>query len=352
MSKQRVLVLFRRACTLAGLALVAAVGVYAAPQGPAYKVIRRMPVGGEGGWDYLRVDPDAHRIYAARGTHLMVVDDVSGKVIADIPASNTRNMHGIALAKDLGKGFTSNGDANTVTVIDLKTLKALKVIPISGKDPDSILYDPMTKRIFTFNGRSANSTVIDATTEKEIGTVALAGKPEEPALDGQGNVFVNIEDKSMLQKFDATTLVVKGTWPLAPCEEPSALAFDSAHHRLFSVCDKVMVVVNSDTGKVVASPAIAGDPDGDGFDPATGLVFASCREGVVTVLHQDSPDKYSFVGNVKTMYGARTMTINLKTHHVYTESAKFTPAPPKTAANPRPRPQAVPGSYVIMELGQ
>ena len=166
------------------------------PQGSGYQGVRRMPVGGDGGWDYLTVDPDAHRIYISRGTHMMVVDEISGKVIGDIP--DTKGVHGIALAADLGKGFTSNGGAATVTVFDLKTLKPLSEIKTTGENPDSIIYDPQTKRVFTFNGRSSNATAIDAATGKVVGTVTLGGKPEEPALDGKGNVFVNIEDKSSL----------------------------------------------------------------------------------------------------------------------------------------------------------
>ena len=352
MLRQRFSGLFFLACVLScSSLLLSAAGAYAAPAS-GYKVIRRMPVGGDGGWDYLKVDPDAHRIYVSRGMHMMVVDEVSGKIIGDIPASNTKNMHGIALATDLGRGFTSNGDANTVTIVDLKTLKPTSVIPIQGKDPDSIIYDPMTKRVFTFNGKSKDSTVIDATTGKVVGTVALGGKPEEPALDGKGNVFVNIEDKSTITEFDAKTLAVKGSWPLAPCEEPSALAMDTAHRRLFAACDKVMVVVNADTGKVVASPPIGGDPDGNGFDPATGLLFASCREGLVSVIHQDSPDKYSVVGNVTTQFGTRTMALDPKTHHVFTVTADFKAAAPPTPDNPRPRPQPIAGSFVILELAQ
>ena len=351
MLKSRFLGLFCWACVLScSVLLISAVEANAADS--SYKVIRRMPVGGDGGWDYLRVDPDAHRLYLSRGSHLMVIDEVSGKVIGDVPASNTTNMHGVALATDLGKAFSSNGDANTVTVIDLKTLKATAVLTIPGKNPDSIIYDPDTKRVFTFNGKSHDSTVIDANTGKVIGTVTLAGKPEEPALDGKGNMFINIEDKSSLQEFDTKTFAIKGTWPLAPCEGPSALAMDTKNRRLFAACDKVMVVINADTGKVVASPPIGGDPDGNGYDPATGLLFASCREGLVSVIHQDSPDKYSTVGNVNTQFGSRTMALDPKTHHVFTETADFKPAPPPTPDNPRPRPVQIPGSFVILELGQ
>ncbi|MGH9679885.1 MAG: YncE family protein, partial [Candidatus Acidiferrales bacterium] len=289
-----------RVAPLACLALVTATGALAAPPASQYRVLRRIPVGGDGGLDYLRVDPDAHRIYLSRGSHMMVVDENSGKVIGDIPAANTKNMHGVALAADLGKGFTSNGDANTVTMFEMKTLKVLSVIPIPGKNPDSIIYDPMTKRIFTLNGKSHDSTVIDATSGKVIGTVNLNGKPEEPALDGKGNMWVNLKDKSAILKFNTKTYAVEGSWPLAPCEGPSALAYDAGHNRLFSACDKVMVVVDASNGKVVASPPIGGDPDGNGYDPATGLLFAACREGLVSVIHQDSADKYSVVGNVNT----------------------------------------------------
>jgi DNA-binding beta-propeller fold protein YncE len=337
---------------VAGLAVVVALGVHAAPQGQEYKVVKRMPVGGDGRWDYLRVDAEAHRIYVTRGSHLMVVDENSGKVIGDVPAGGAMNMHGVALAHDLGKGFTSNGDTNSLTVFDLKTLKSISEIKIDAMNPDSILYDPGTKRIFTFNGRTMNATAIDASTGTVAGTVALAGKPEEPALDGKGNIFVNIEDKNSIQEFDAKTLAVKATWPIAPCEGPSALAYDPAHNRLFAACEKMIVVVNAETGTVVASPPIGGDPDGNGFDPATGLIFASCREGIVSIIHQDSADKYSVVGNVTTQFGARTMTLDPKTHHVFTETADFKPAPAPTPDNPRPRPEPIAGSFVILELAR
>ena len=317
--------------------------------GQNYKLIRRIPVGAEGGWDYIKVDADAQRLYVARGDHMMIVDEASGKVLGDVP--NTKGIHGTAIASTLGKGYTSNGQASTVTVFDLKTLKPITDIKTTGDNPDSIIYDPATKRVFTFNGRTSNSTVIDATTDKVVGTVDLGGKPEEPALDGRGNMFVNLEDKSSIMEFDTKTLAVKGTWSLAPCEGPSALAADTKNHRLFAACDKMIAVFNPDTGKVVATPAIGGDPDGDGFDPGTGLVFASVREGLLTVIHQDSPDKYSIVGNVNTQFGARTMTLDPKTHHVFTETADFKPAAAPTPDNPRPRPQAIPNSFVILELG-
>jgi len=352
MSRQQTLGLVCWACVLTACVLLLSVsGAYAAPQGATFKVLRRIPVGGDGAWDYLKVDPDAHRIYLSRGTHMMVVDEVSGMVIGDI--ADTKGIHGMAIATDLGKGFTSNGGEDTVTVFDLASLKPVgDKIKTTGGNPDSIIYDPATKRVFTMNGKSNNATVIDATNGKVVGTVDLGGKPEEPALDGKGNMFVNLEDKSEIMEFDTKTLAVKGTWPLAPCEGPSALAVDSAHHRVFAACDKVMAVVNTDNGKVVASPPIGGDPDGNGFDPGTGMLFASCREGIVSVLHQDSPDKYSKVVDVTTQFGARTMALDPKTHHVFTVTADFKPAAAPTADNPRPRPQPIAGSFVILEIGQ
>jgi DNA-binding beta-propeller fold protein YncE len=325
-------------------------GTFAAPQGASYHVIRRMAVGGDGNWDYLRVDPDAHRIYISRQTYVMVVDENSGKVIGDIP--DTKGVHGIALAPELGEGFTSNGGTASVTVFDLKTLTVVKQLKTTGDNPDSIIYDPQTKRVFTFNGRSSNVTAFDAATGMVAGTVTLAGKPEEAALDRQGNVFVNIDDKSAMQEFDAKTLTLKGLWPLAPCEGPSALSMDTTHRRLFAACDKVMVIVNADSGKVIASLPIGGDPDGNGYDPGTGFLFAACREGLISILHQDSADQYSVVANVTTQFGTRTMTIDLKTHHVFTVTADFKPAGPPTADNPRPRPQPIAGSFAILELAQ
>src|SRR5579862_1423808 len=349
MSPRRLLGLFCWACLLASslLLLVPAGHVQAAPQSAGYHVIRRIPIGGDGAWDYLKVDPDAHRLYVARATHLMIVDEVTGKLLGDIP--NTSGIHGAAIASEFNKGFTSNGTANTVTMFDLKTLKPISDIKVTGENPDSIIYDPQTKRVFTFNGRTNNSTAIDAATGMVVGTVMLGGKPEEPALDGKGNMFANLEDKNSVVEFDTKTFAVKGTWSLAPCDGPSGLAMDTKNRRLFAACGKMVAVMNADTGKVVATPQIAGDPDGIGFDPGTGLVFAPVREGLLTVIHQDSPDKYSLVANVTTQAGARTMTLDTKTHHVFTETSDFQAAPAPTADNPRPRPQQIPGSFVILE---
>ncbi len=351
MSRKRFLGLFRSACALCCfLLLLPAVGAFA--QSTGYKIVRRIPVGGEGPWDYLRIDPDGSRIFVTHGSHVFVVDLAGGKVVGDIAIANTKSVHDVALAPDLGKGFTSNGSANTVTIFDLKTLKPISEIKIKGLDPDPIVYEPTTKRVFTFNAKSKDATAIDATNGQVVGTVALGGAPEEAQADGKGNIFVNIDDTSSMVQFDAKTLAIKGKpWPLAPCEGPSALTYDAAHRRFFAACDKVMVVVNADTGKVVASPPIGGDPDGNGYDPGTGLLFASCKEGLISVIHQDSADKYSVVTNITTQFGTSTMALNPKNHHVYTVSADYK-TPAKTADNPKPRPQQIAGSFVILELAQ
>jgi len=327
-------------------------GVYAAPPGSGYHLLKKMPVGGEGGWDYLTVDSEARRIYLARGTHVMVVDEDKGEVVGDIP--DTKGVHGIALAKDLGKGYTSNGQANTVTVFELATLKTLSTIKVTGENPDSVLYDAANKRVWTFNGKTANATAIDASSGEVVGTVKLSGKPETPVLDGKGNIFLNIEDKNSLVEIDAKAMTVKHEYPLAGCEAPSGIAMDTAHRRVFSGCSdsKKLAVTDADTGKVVAAPEIGEDTDASGFDPGTGLAFASCREGVLSIIHADSPDKYTNVANVKTEFGARTMAVDTKTHHVFVVTADFKPAPAATADNPHPRPQAVPGTFRILEYGE
>ena len=326
--------------------------VMAAPQdsaGSGYHVVRKLPLGGEGRWDYLSLDPEARRIYISRSTHVMVVDEDSGKVVGDIPA--TKGVHGIALAPDLGKGYTSNGEAASVTIFDMKTLKPLSVVKVTGQNPDSILYDPATKRVFTFNGRSANATAIDATTEKVVGTIALGGKPETPVLDGKGNIFVNIETKNSLAEFDAKTLAVKHTYPLPGCKGPSGIAMDTATRRIFIGCSdsNVMAIVNADTGKIVAKPAIAEDTDASRFDPETHLAFASCENGL-SIIHEDSPDKFSLAATVKTQDGARTMALDPKTHHVFVVTADMKPAPPPTKQDPDPRRPIVPDTFVMYEL--
>jgi DNA-binding beta-propeller fold protein YncE len=309
-------------------------------------------VGGEGGWDYLTTDAGARRLYISRGTHVIVLDLDSGKNVGDIP--DTPGVHGIALAPELGRGFTSNGRDGSVTIFDIKTLAPIGSKVKVGENPDAILYDPMTKRVFTFNGRSHDSTAIDATSGKVLGTIKLDGKPEFAASDAKGEIFVNIEDQSELVAIDPSKLEVKSKWPLAPCKEPSGLAIDRKNRRLFVGCDnKMMAVVDADSGKVLATPAIGEGVDATAFDDETGLAFASCGEGaVLTVVQEESPDKFSVVENVKTQDGARTMALDPKTHNVFVVTAKFGPPPPPTPQNPHPWHTILPDTFVVLMLGK
>src|SRR3954451_4404270 len=255
---------------LARIVTVSLAGLSLAAAAPGYHVATTYKVGGEGGWDYLTVDASARRLYISRGTHVIVLDADSGKNVGEIP--DTPGVHGIALAPELGKGFTSNGRESTVSIFDLKTLAVTGSKVKVGDNPDAILYDPATKRVFTFNGRSQDSTAIDAETGKVLATIKLDGKPEFAASDAKGEVFVNIEDKSELTVIDPNKLEVKAKWPLAPCTEPSALALDRQHRRLFVGCDnKMMAVVDSDSGKVLATPAIGQGVDATAYDDQTGL---------------------------------------------------------------------------------
>ncbi|HEY6372978.1 MAG TPA: YncE family protein [Candidatus Sulfotelmatobacter sp.] len=328
--------------SLAAVALAAA--------GTGYHVIATYKVGGEGGWDYLTTDSDARRIYISRGTHVMVLDADSGKIAGDI--ADTPGVHGIALAPELEKGFTSNGREGTVSIFDMKSLATNSKVKV-GDNPDAILYDPATKRVFTFNGRSQDSTAIDAASGKVLGTIKLDGKPEFAASDAKGEIFVNIEDKSELVAIDPNKLEVKAKWPLAPCTEPSGLSIDRKNRRLYVGCDnKMMAVVDAASGKVLATPAIGDGVDATAFDADTGLAFASCGgDGVLTVVKEESPGKFT-AENVPTQKGARTLALDSKTHNVFVVTAQFGPRPAATADNPRPRPPMLPDSFVVLVVGK
>lgn len=322
--------------------------VYAQAATPGYHVIRSFKTGGEGGWDYITVDPESNRLFVSRGTHAMVIDLGRDSVVGDI--QNTLGIHGVALAPELNRGFTSNGRDSTVTIFDYKTLAPIAVVKLPARNPDAILYDPATKRLFTFNGGTSNATAIDATNGTVVGTVDLGGRPEAGVSD-DGKIYVNLEDKNQIAVFDPRTLVVEAHWPLAPCEEPSGLAVDPIHKRLFAGCgNKTMAIVNMHTGKVVASPTVGDGVDAAGFDPATQLAFTSNGEGTITVVREDTPDKYTVVQTVPTQRGARTMAVNPRTHRLYTVTAEFGPTPAATPDRPRPRPPMIPGSFVVLEL--
>jgi DNA-binding beta-propeller fold protein YncE len=325
-------------------------GASLAASAPGYKVINTYKLGGDGGWDYLTADASERRLYISRATHVIVMDLDSGKVVGDI--ADTPGVHGIALAPEFGRGFTSNGREGTVSIFDLKTLAVSNKVKV-GENPDAILYDPFSKRVFTFNGRSGDSTAIDAAKGTVAGTIKLDGKPEFAATDSNGEIYVNIEDKSELTVIDPLKLAVKKTWPLAPCESPTGLSMDSKNHRLFVGCDnKMMAVVDATTGKILSTPPTGDGVDATRFDEETGLAFASAGEGVLTVVREDSPDKFSVAEDVPTQQGARTMALDTKTHNVFLVTAEFGPPPAATAENPHPRRPILPDTFVVLVVGK
>jgi YVTN family beta-propeller protein len=331
------------------LSVCTALGASAEGAPGGYRVSRAIQIGGEGGWDYLTADAAAHRLYVSHATRVVVVDTERGAIVGEIP--DTTGVHGIALAPDLGRGFTSNGRSGSVTVFDLKTLKVIATVKVTGENPDAIAYDPTSRRVFTFNGRSDNATAIDAATAQVVGTLPLEGKPEFAVADGEGRMYVNLEDKSAIVAFDARTLKVEGRWPLAPCEEPSGLAIDRAHRRLFSAChNEMMAVVDADSGHLITTVPIGRGVDGAAFDPGTGLAFTSNGEGTLSVVHEDSPEKFTLLGNLATKRGARTMALDETTHRIYLSTAQFGPPPPPTAEHPHPRPSIVSGTFEVLTL--
>ena len=325
--------------------IVLAVAATAAFAAEGYHVLNKIKIGGTGGWDYVTVDSDAHRLYATHGTVVDVVDSESGKPVGQI--AQLHNVHGVALAPDLGKGFISNGGSNSVTIFDLKTLAKTGEPASGGMNPDAICYEPKTHRVFTFNGRSSNATMIDAKTGEPLNTFPVGGKPEFCVADGAGKLYVNLEDKSSIIEIDAAKPAVLRTAALSGCEEPSGLAMDSKDGVLFSVCDnKVMAVTDMKSLKVVATPAIGAGPDAAGYDPGTGLAFSSNGDGTLTIV-KNQGGKWQAVDTVQTERGARTMTVDPKTHRVYLLAAELgaTPAGGK-------RPAVLPDTFHILVVGK
>lgn len=314
-----------------------------------YKIVNKIHLEGDGGWDYLTIDEATSRLYISHGTMVQVADVNEKKVVGTI--ADTKGVHGIALAKDLNKGFISNGKDTSVTVFDLKTLQVITKVKVTGNNPDAILYDPFSHKVFTFNGRSSNSTVIDAKSNKVIGTIVLAGKPEFSVTDGNGKIYVNIEDKSQLCLINPMTLAVEKSWPVAPGEEPSGLAIDIINHRLFTVCgNKLMIVLDAENGKVVSKLEIGDRVDGVSFDPVLKRIYSSNGEGTMTVVQQENKDSYMVVENFPTQKGARTITLNPLTHRLYLSTAEFEATPAATKEDPRPRPSVKPNTFTILEI--
>jgi DNA-binding beta-propeller fold protein YncE len=321
-----------------------------APQGSGYHLLKKVVLGGEGGWDYLSADPGSHRFFISRGTHI-VVTDADGTVVGDIP--NVQGTHGAQLVPEFGRGFSSNGRSNSVTIFDLKTLATISEVKLPAADgPDGFMYDPASKNVYVFNGRSHDATAVNAKTGEVAGTVPLGGKPEAAQADGAGHAWVNIEDKAQLVEFDSKEFKVLNTWALPTCEEPTGMAIDTAHKRLFIGCHSKVMLVTDYAGKVVASVPIGQGVDAASFDPATQFAFVSCGDGTITVTHEDSPDKYTVVETISTQRGARTMTLDTANHRLLTVTADFGPPPAPTAENPNPRPVPVTGTFTALIYGR
>jgi DNA-binding beta-propeller fold protein YncE len=329
--------------TFAGVTVILPILSVHAQEGP-YKAAKEIAVGGEGGWDYLSVDAPAHRLYVSHATKVVVIDTQANKVVGEIP--DTPGVHGFAIAADLGRGFASNGREAKVSIVDLKTLKLIQKVD-TGENPDSILYDPSKKEVWAFNGRGKSATVIDAQSGKVVATIPLEGKPETAQADPKaGKVFVNMEDLNAIKAIDIATKKVTATWPIAPGESASGMAIDLDTHRLFIGCDnRLMLMVDNTSGKVVYSVPIGDGVDSNWFDPATKFAFSSNGEaGTVTIAHEDSPSLLKVVQTLKTKQGARTMALDPLTHTIYLAVTDYEPRP----AGSKERPKAVAGTFRIL----
>jgi DNA-binding beta-propeller fold protein YncE len=367
LTTRRIPIVFSWAFVLAVALLILSPAVFhGAPQDSGYRVLRTMHLGGEGGWDYVTVDSAARRVYIPRSTHILVIDADSGKLVADIQGMN--GLHGVAVAPEFNRGFVTGNKTEqegTVYIFDLKTSMLTSSIKSNSIDTDSLLYDPSTKRVYVNNGDGMNLTVVDAATEKVVGAMPFNANPEAAAADGKGSIFQDYEDKGQVIEYDAMKLTTKNKWPTPGCDAPVAMAMDKTNRRLYIGCrgkgataPGVMIVMNADNGKVVASMPIGIGVDGDVFDPATGNVFAACRDsgdgknGATYIFHADSPDKISLVATVKTIYGARTVALDTKTHHVFSIGTEQNDPVPPTAKNPNPRPKPVLSTFELLEIGK
>ncbi len=313
-------------------------------------IIHTFHVGGKDGWDYIAVNHDLKRIYVAHSTLVNIIDENTGDSVGIIP--NTTGVHGITFATPFGKGFTSNGRINTVTVFDLKTNKVIEQIK-TGAGPDAIMYDAYSKKIFVCDGKGKEATIIDPTNNKVVDSIPLGGKPETPTSDNAGNIYVNIEDKNELVHIDANSHKILNRWTIGKGESPSGLAIDREHKRLFIGCDnKLMIIMNASNGNVIAQLPIGNGCDGTDFDPGTGNAFSSNGEGTLTVIHEDNPNSFRVVATVPTKKGARTSTVDEQTHHLFLPVADLGETRPADSEHPHPRPKIIEGTFEILEVGK
>jgi DNA-binding beta-propeller fold protein YncE len=321
----------------------------AAPAAP-YAVTRRLPFGGDGGWDYPSVDRHSHRLYLSRGDRVSVVDTRNGKLLAEI--GDTPGVHGIALAPELGRGYISAGKANQVKVFDLHSNAVLATVA-TGDGPDAIVYEPLSRRVLALNGRGHSATLIDTANNTVVATLPLGGKPEFARADGRGRIYVNIEDTAELVAIDAASASLLGRWPLQGCEEPTGLALDTTHRRSFSTCgNQVLAVLDLDSGRAVAAVPIGKGVDGAEFDPSRQTLFSANGEGTLTVVLERGPEDFVVLQTLPTQRGARTITLDPVTHRLYLPTAEFGPTPAPSADNPHPRAPPLPGSFTVLEVAQ
>lgn len=318
-------------------------------QKSAYKIENKFPIEGDGGWDYIASDESSGRLFTSHSQVTQVIEMNTGKLLETI--TDTKGVHGIAIDKEDNKAFISCGKDSSVSIINLTTLKLIEKINVTGANPDAILYDSFSHNVFVFNGRSSNATVLDAKTNHVVATIPLEGKPEFAVSDGNGKVYVNIEDKSLITVINSKSLKTETSWSVSPGEEPSGLALDNINHRLFSVCDnKKMIVMNINTGKIISTLDIGSHVDGCAYDPELKRAYSSNGDGTITVVQQESGDKYFVLETIQTQKGARTICINQSTHHLYLPTAEYgeTPAPTKEVQHPRP--SIKPGTFMILDV--
>jgi DNA-binding beta-propeller fold protein YncE len=344
---------FLRPALRAGVAAAGVLVLTAAggqpPSRPQYHLAHEVNLPGDDGWDDLTFEQGGHRLFIAHGTQVQVLDTEHLALAGTI--SDTPGVHGIALAPDLGRGYITAGRSGTVVVFDLKTLARLKEIKVTGDNPDAIIYEPTTHRVFSFNGRGRNATAIDAKTDAVVGTIALDAKPEFAVTDEQGHIYVNLEDKSSIAVIDPQQLTVSSVWPITGCEEPSGLALDASGRRLFAGCDnKVMAVMDATSGKVLGTAPIGDGVDGAKYDSGARLAFASCGEGVLTAVALKSTGAPEVAQSLVTQRGARTMALDEHTHRIFTVTANFGPPPPATPERPHPRPSILPGTFRVLVI--
>ena len=345
----------KRSDVLLGLCLLVLGGYVLASPPSGYHLLKKIPFRAAPGsieyFDYITFDAATRRVYLSHGTEVKVLDADSASVIGTV--SDLKRCHGIVVLNDLGRGFITDGDAGQVIVFDLKTFKKVGEIK-ADKDADSILYDPASKRIFVFNGSPKSSTVIDPAKGTVIATIPLGGAPEQAVADGKGTIYDNLEDTNEVVAIDSRSLKIKSRWPVAPAGQPVAIAMDRQHRRLFisGRNSKLLVVMDADNGKIIGQPFPIGDRvDTNIYDPETGVIAASTREGTIHIFHEDSPDKISVVETVKTEFGAKTMALDPKTHYLYVDTSDFGPAPAPTPQQSNPQPVAKPGTFRLLVYG-